>query len=464
MTVVRWHIAATYALLFLGTLGVWLGESENVVFPYPFALAMVAAVCFWFVDVRGGQAPIWLSNALGLVILTFFLWEFASDPTAAVVALAHLLALLQGAKFLRRKQDIDYWQLYGLNVLQLAVACVINRNLNFGLLIVGYTLLALATLMLFQLRRQHEALAARGCAEAATGAGFIVQWLGLATLSLPLALAAFWALPRSGPPSYFGALGTAAPLEQLSTGFSPTIRLDEMQPILENKDVVLNVWPTGSDGKPANLPDDLLWRGQVFLNYRNGQWAIDEERSGELIESKRREPVKTDQMLLRVEQQILTGTTIFAPQPLFWARAGNENDDLYVNKLDGRLRFKRTGPRDVRTPREPVQYSLIVGRGSGFVRNPIADRLPPSTYLSQARTVPNSLVRLKELAATLVAGAAEGDVAARINRMIAHFRAGGFTYTLDNAPVDHSLDPVEDFLFNRKSGHCEYYATSMALL
>ena len=30
--------------------------------------------------------------------------------------------------------------------------------------------------------------------------------------------------------------------------------------------------------------------------------------------------------------------------------------------------------------------------------------------------------------------------------------------------IDHRLDPVEDFLVNRKSGHCEYFASALALL
>ena len=30
--------------------------------------------------------------------------------------------------------------------------------------------------------------------------------------------------------------------------------------------------------------------------------------------------------------------------------------------------------------------------------------------------------------------------------------------------IDPKLDPVEDFLVNRKAGHCEYFASALALL
>ena len=42
--------------------------------------------------------------------------------------------------------------------------------------------------------------------------------------------------------------------------------------------------------------------------------------------------------------------------------------------------------------------------------------------------------------------------------------SGEFGYTLEMNVVDPSLDPVEDFLVNRKEGHCEYFASALALL
>lgn len=39
-----------------------------------------------------------------------------------------------------------------------------------------------------------------------------------------------------------------------------------------------------------------------------------------------------------------------------------------------------------------------------------------------------------------------------------------FSYTLDLSITDPTIDPVEDFLFNRKSGHCEYFASALTLM
>ena len=42
--------------------------------------------------------------------------------------------------------------------------------------------------------------------------------------------------------------------------------------------------------------------------------------------------------------------------------------------------------------------------------------------------------------------------------------SGKFSYTLKLDVVDSTLDPVEDFLVNRKEGHCEYFASALVLM
>ncbi len=51
-------------------------------------------------------------------------------------------------------------------------------------------------------------------------------------------------------------------------------------------------------------------------------------------------------------------------------------------------------------------------------------------------------------------------------RALEHFLrdSGQFHYTLQMDQIDSRLDPVEDFLVNRKKGHCEYFASALALL
>ncbi|MFO1022502.1 MAG: transglutaminaseTgpA domain-containing protein [Planctomycetales bacterium] len=51
------------------------------------------------------------------------------------------------------------------------------------------------------------------------------------------------------------------------------------------------------------------------------------------------------------------------------------------------------------------------------------------------------------------------------NAFVNHLsRPDQFTYALNVPVVDTKLDPVEDFIVNRKRGHCEYFASALALM
>jgi len=57
------------------------------------------------------------------------------------------------------------------------------------------------------------------------------------------------------------------------------------------------------------------------------------------------------------------------------------------------------------------------------------------------------------------------DMPERIRRIVNYLsNANGFVYSLQQDRNDRSLDPIEDFLFNTKSGHCEYFATACTLM
>ena len=49
--------------------------------------------------------------------------------------------------------------------------------------------------------------------------------------------------------------------------------------------------------------------------------------------------------------------------------------------------------------------------------------------------------------------------------LLRHLRNSGiYRYSLDTSSRDPKLDPIEDFIANRKTGHCEYFASALALM
>ena len=61
----------------------------------------------------------------------------------------------------------------------------------------------------------------------------------------------------------------------------------------------------------------------------------------------------------------------------------------------------------------------------------------------------------------------EDDVIARANKLESYFTNGqaGFQYSLSpGRKRDREADPVEDFVLNHKSGHCQFFASALALM
>src|SRR5262249_51439626 len=127
-----------------------------------------------------------------------------------------------------------------------------------------------------------------------------------------------------------------------------------------------------------------------------------------------------------------------------------------------RLRyFVFSPPLDSEEP--ATGFSGQVGR-SGFTRRgpsqlgryeelPEPERLKRLSALAQSLTVPERL-------------SGEGSTTKKMALTLeSHLRdSGEYTYSLSMAVDDPAIDPVEDFLFNRKRGHCEYFASALALM
>jgi hypothetical protein len=91
-------------------------------------------------------------------------------------------------------------------------------------------------------------------------------------------------------------------------------------------------------------------------------------------------------------------------------------------------------------------------------------------YLKRCAEVPESLDRLKAFSRQLVEDAelkagkklTDEEKAQLIEAYLRN--SGQFTYSLATQPIDANSDPVEDFVFRRRAGHCQYFASALALM
>lgn len=481
MDLARLHLILTYLLICVGTTAMWIGEPE-VVHPYPLVVVVCAIVAYHFTDRRRVvRLSIWVSNSLALLILAAIVLEIRDRSAMVLLALAHFLVYLQIAKCFREKKASDFWQIYVINALQVAIGCVLNHALSFGFLLAVYVLLATVTLTVFQLRRHAETLTATSRWDGtgpATPDGrlmgvsrvigplgpparqAILGWCACLALAVPV----FWMIPRSGRlDPREDRFGTTVVPNRHVTGFSESVNLDELSSVMESDAIVMNIWCRDASGTRVSLPEELHWRGAVFTSYRDRSWRATPPAYAHDYQRFRSEPppFAADHFELEIEQSRTAGNVLFAPRPIHWA--GFDQSDIVANieRIESRLvsrgnyHFSKRGPTTLRY-RVRVSFRELVAN---------EEIVPSAEYLELTRQLPGHLVNLRDLAEDLTEGIPADDTRGKIRRVMEHLTdANIFDYSLDLGRTNTSIDPVEDFLFYRQTGHCEYFATSAALL
>lgn len=495
-------LAATFrlSLYALTAFASWiLGRAEEGWVPFltfPVLLGAFVTTEVW----QQWSLPARWANVLGaLAVLTAGL-EFAQEgQLAKLLSGAHLLVYSTWIVMFQEKTIRNYWWLMGLGVLQVAVASVqVNENNpSFGLYLIAYMSGALWTMViaaLYQAQLQFSEQPAetdgrpteRRVLQHAGQQRWITVRLvggvvGLTLLSL-LVSAAFFALtPRIwlGPQNIFRD-DLVTPGLDLShrTGFTEAVRLGEIGEILESTKPVMEVRVSDTlSGQPLDLfrvaerlgMTEPLFRGIVLTHYEDGYWAREAtERPVPRGRAFHQPGYRFDIVLEPLDTDVLF--TMGLPEA---CRIEPEGDPAYLSLSTGVL--VRQGRSE--TPQR-VSYALMVRPVDPEVARQRMTVLPgglwwqtiDARYLRQARALPDGLDRLKRFAQRLIAQAEAQagrtlDHRERALLLEGHFlNSGQYGYTLNLSVQDPRIDPVEDFLFNRREGHCEYFATALALM
>ncbi len=322
-------------------------------------------------------------------------------------------------------------------------------------------------------------------------ARFVGGILGLACLGTGLGLTLFLLVPRL----WFGDVtlpegSSAALANRAVTGASDRIHLGDLGEILESNERVLRFELfDDATGRRLELDEFLsrsdrtapLMRGKVLDYYSNGEWTT---QIG--IDTGRELPEPAAQGFLRQEIRLepTLSEILFAMRPISSAVLNNRSERVMFEPISNTLYWLRRGRF------ESVNYTVLTPPAP---RKPAGESVAPRRFLlprqlrpfylqlprmqgrrprpNAPRAAPPALVRLRRLAAELTSPDRLPEIPdlprdVQIARALtAHLRdSGQFKYTLNTALIDPALDPVEDFLFNRKEGHCEYYATALTLL
>ncbi|MGN6107630.1 MAG: transglutaminase TgpA family protein [Kofleriaceae bacterium] len=454
----------------------------------------------------GVSGPIALGGALALAAswwwepprIRYETWSWAW-ATASVVALlysvltailttdflgiaAQFLVWLTVVKGFNRRAARDWQQLYLLAFLMLVAGSVLNADLTYGLCFLGFVISSTWALTLFHLRREMEDnLLVKHAADRASERVEVRRILdsrrivggrfffGTGALSFGVFVGAavvFLALPRVGVGFFLKSRGGLT-----LAGFSDGVKLGGHGVIKSDPTVVMRVEIDGAHGGRDRPP--IHWRGVAFDRYRDGQWS---RTPGSPYTRQ-----TLEQGRARDRRFLLWAHRAVPARQIDELAATAVKQEIWLEPLDSNVLFGASNPRileyahTLRSRRQPAERNdeIRLEHGSTIHYTVYSELAPPPVDELRAASgplpagfgvytelPPEITPETRALARQITAGLTTSyDKAVAIQRYLGeHLR-----YTLELADPGR-IEPVHHFLFDRKEGHCEYFASAFAVL
>ncbi len=424
-------------------------------------------------------------GALSLLVLAVTLLRAFVGGDFLLVGVEYLMFLMI-AKLFNRSACRDYLHIYVLSFLMLVAGTVLNPEISYGLFFLGYVIATTWALILFHLRREMEENFLLKHSEHRESEPVQVTrilnsrrivgrrfFIGTAALSLGVFATSsvlFLAIPRIG----FGLFSQKRRAGISMSGFSDQVVLGGHGTLKSDNTVVMRV-KTDRPYGTSDLPP-LYWRGVAFDRYESGRW----QRSPDAPRTKRQRryagPGKAQYHLLydgpRVSEEVLKASLEQSVEQEIYLEPISQ-DVLFGASMPQAFEFAtRPGVPNARLARTSND-EMRLSHGAGIkytafsnIAAPPAeslraagDRLPPGyrAYLQ----VPDEITqRVREQARDITKDADNNyDRAVAIERWL----ESELGYTLEmRSPGEQ--EPIDFFLFDRKLGHCEYFASAMTIM
>jgi len=388
---------------------------------YSIVFCLLFAISLYFEYRRSFRIPRWLLTTLSLAIVVFAIYRL--DMQELVTQLLEALLILLAIKLLEEKKVRDYMQIYAITLLLLSGSGLLSLNLIFFAFYLVLILLLTIAAILLTYYAQDPGLVL----PVNTITKIVTKSLLIPLLAIPLTFLMFVILPRTPYP----LLNFLNRPDKARTGFTDQVRLGAVSDIQEDSTVVLRANMERIDEK------DLYWRGIVLEYFDGKSWVTMKKQS-----APRSFPGQLSGRGIRqtVYLEPYGNTYLFSlDRPVFVA---GQNI-----KRSQDLTYSSTGHIDTR-----LKYDAVSVLGDSIWEADIDEE----KYLQ----IPNNLSpRIKKLANDMnVVDSKDKTVQTIFN----YLRSNTFTYSLKGLPV--SKNPLEDFLFETKSGNCEFFASALAVM
>jgi transglutaminase-like putative cysteine protease len=423
--------------------------------PVALALALAAVVVSWW---RERIAPR-VRPAVG--------WTLAAAASAAVVvdlvylaetALDGLVRALVGLVLFRLftlSSPREAQAVAFLSFFMLVAASSATLSVSFLLVLVAFLGVVTWLLLLQHLTAESEP-ARRGAAGPGAQAAASRTLIGISAVAAAGALLVtaglFFVIPRVG----LAAMPIRARLGQMVTGFADRVELGAYGQIETDPTVVMRVHVPEGVPEPHLLPN-LRWRGIAFDEFDGRAWSVGQAEPGlvrrspggrfslawprgtgrPFVHEVYLDPIGADVIFLAPRALSLTLATDAVVQDAM--------DSVSVPAAGARLHYIVESELEEPAPRPRRLGAEERLAGAARARYLQLPRLP---------------ARIGQLARQVTDGSRDPYEAAR---RLQTYLSREFRYTLALTRTT-DLDPVDEFLFERRSGNCEYFAAALAVM
>ncbi|MCL2648730.1 MAG: DUF3488 and transglutaminase-like domain-containing protein [Phycisphaerales bacterium] len=481
-------------------------------FPLFFIGAAATALSWWLVERKSGGGgkplPRPLINLGVLAAGVGVAYELLIAPEShdirqanILMALGHFMAAILICKLFERKSNRDYAQILTLSLMLMAAGAIVaNASLLYAILLAIYLALGFYVILLFHLRSetQHAAILMddplpkskikNQKSKVSKDFRFIAFWS--AGLLVAIATAVFLAFPRSSSRDWRISWSD----HSTTTGFSDQVAMRnhvsiQLSDALAMEVKLEEVLPDQSRVNLGSESYDPYFRGTVLDTYNSlHQWVSSTSGPRASVADHPLVPGQPTTLTAPPPNPANTGAVILQTYTL---RNRTTSNMLYTigggppltfasDQLSSVIFWDRqyllSAPRSVRPLTYQVTSPLTV-RAAMFHDCPfvtpgsLGERRNIDGEIRTYYRVPDKIAELaKSLAGSLLSSSPDEPLKEENVGMLAKkfqdYLQTNYPYTLQYDVIDTSIDPLEDFLFNRKSigGHCECFAGAMVMM
>lgn len=389
-------------------------------------------------------------NWITLAYIGFFALDYFVISQGFLEATVHLVFFLAVVKILTAQTNRDYAYIAVIAFLELLAAAILSTNLNFFLFLSLYLAFAMAAFTSSEIRRAVQ----RPQRVARSGLRWFHPRLAALTLSvtagiLSLTGGLFFMLPRTAT----AALDRLGARRIVLPGFSNSVRLGQIGEVMSSSQPIMHVQVSSPE-----VVANAKWRGMALGEFDGRRW-YNQWSQGLVV------PIESGRIVL-ANYAGIPGTHISYAVDL----KAVDTDTLFFAGTPEVLEMRR--PSLMRTRDDSYRLGYVPPRGLrysvyAFVEDPAMAALrldagahAPADIHGRYLQLPALDGRIGRLARQVTEGAAaDADRA----RAVETFLRREYGYTLE-LPAEEHPDPLAHFLFERRKGHCEYFASAMAVM